>query len=103
MQIAIIGGRHKNASELERTALAAGHQLELHPGEVGGRGADGLRCIVARADLVVILTEINSHGAVAVAKKTARQLGTPTLVLRRIGRARLEALLEALDVRARVA
>jgi hypothetical protein len=98
-RLAVIGGHERGASLLADTALAAGYELELHPGNVHGRGADELRRVIARADLVVILTEINSHGGVFVAKSAARQLGKPTLIMRRLGPARLRGLIEALDAR----
>jgi hypothetical protein len=60
---------------------------------VGGRGADGLKAVIERADVVVILTEINSHGSMYLAKKTARQLGKRAVVLRKCGPAKFQELL----------
>lgn len=99
MRIGVIGGRHRNAAQLAQMAAGAGHELELHEGDVHGRGAGEVRCLVARSDLVVIVTGINSHGGVNVAKKAARQLRRPTLVIDRLGTARLSRLLEALQAR----
>jgi hypothetical protein len=93
MKITLVGGLIRRENELAQMARRAGHELEWHSGDVGGRGAEGLRAAVERADLVVILTEINSHGSMYLAKKVARQLGRETLVLRKCGPAKFESLL----------
>ena len=54
---------------------------------------------MSRSGLVVIVTGVNSHGAVHLAKKAARQLERPTLILQSFGAARLCRLLEALERR----
>jgi hypothetical protein len=97
MRIAVIGGREKNEAELTRIAEAAGYDVEFHDGHVAGRGSDTIRSAVSRADLTVIVTDINSHGAVFVAKKAARQFQRPTFVTRKFSSARLRGLIEALD------
>jgi hypothetical protein len=99
MRIGWIGGRERNERELEKIAERRGHTLEFHSGHVAGRGADGIRTLVERSDFLVIVTEVNSHGAVLLAKKTAHALGRASLVIRRCGTARLQALLEALELR----
>ena len=75
MRIAWIGGLERNERELERIAVRGGHGLEFHSGHVGGRGAGDLRAMIERSDLVVILTDVNSHGAVLLAKKMATGTG----------------------------
>jgi hypothetical protein len=99
MRIGWIGGRERNETQLERIASQRGHVLEFHSGHVAGRGADGVRTLVERSDFLVVITDVNSHGAVLLAKKTANALGKPSLVIRRCGTARFQALLEALQVR----
>jgi hypothetical protein len=74
-------------------ARRAGHRLEYHSGDVGGRGAAGLRSLVERADLVILQTAVNSHGSMYLAKRMARQLGREFVVMRNCGPARFEALL----------
>jgi Uncharacterized protein conserved in bacteria (DUF2325) len=100
MNIGLIGGLDRRESELTELARRAGHRLEWHSGHVTGRGADSLRGIVERSQVVVILTQVNSHGAMYLAKKLARQLGRETLVWRKCGTTRLEALLSALRAKA---
>jgi hypothetical protein len=99
MRIAFIGGLHRNENQIVEIAEKAGHQLDFHPGVVGGRGAGELRSAIERADLVIIVTDVNSHGAVLLAKKLCQKLGRGTLVLRRCGAARFRQLLDALAAR----
>ncbi len=99
MKIAIIGGRYKNNTQLERLARAAGHELELRDGDLHGSGVQAIRATVMRSDVTVILTAPNSHGAVHVAKTAAKPVGTPTLIVDSLGAARFQALLDALNRR----
>ena len=94
MNIAVVGGVEHQSSGLQRVARRAGHRLEHHGGHVGGRGAEVLRAIIERADLVVLQTTINSHGSMYLAKKLARQRGKEFIVVRTCGPARFEALLD---------
>jgi hypothetical protein len=99
MRIAIIGGREKNEVELNRVAAAANYELEFHDGHVVGRGNSTIRNLIARADLVVIVTGINGHLAVNLAKTEARMLHKPMLLIRRFSSARLKGLVSALERR----
>lgn len=99
MRIGWIGGRERNETQLERIAERSGHTLEFHSGHVGGRGAGDLRALVERSDFVVIVTDVNSHGAVLLAKKLAQRAGRASLVIRRCGTARFQALLDAFTTR----
>lgn len=99
MHIGWIGGRERNESQLKRIAEAEGHVLEFHSGHVGGRGAPEMRALVERCHLVVIVTDVNSHGAVLLAKRLASKVGRGTLVIRRCGGSRFQALLKALAIR----
>ena len=64
-----------------------------------GRGMDGIRTAISRSSLVVIVTDVNSHGAVHLAKKVSRQLDRPSLIIQNFGAARLSRLLDALEQR----
>jgi hypothetical protein len=99
MRIGWIGGRERNETQLERVAEDRGHELLFHSGHVGGRGASDLRTLVERSDFLVIVTEVNSHGAVLLTKKLAQRLGRASLVIRRCGTARFAALLGDLEAR----
>jgi hypothetical protein len=97
MRIGWIGGVERYQVQLERLAAAAGHEFEYHGGDVRGRGAQALEGLVERCQLIVIVTETNSHGGVLLARKLARQRGRGTLLLRKIGIARFTRLLAAID------
>ncbi len=97
-RIAIVGGLQRQERELARLAEAAGYELLVHSGEMGGRGAAGLRALVAQSDIVVIITGVNSHTAVQLAKKLSRQLGRTSVVHQRFSAARFRALLDALTI-----
>lgn len=99
MKIAIIGGRERNTVQLERLARAAGHHVEVRDGDLHGTGVQEIRTTVMRSDITVILTNPNSHGAVHVAKAAAKQVGTPTLIVDRLGAARFKSLLDAVTRR----
>jgi len=97
MRIGWVGGVERYEVQLGQLARAAGHELEYHRGDVRGRGAQSLEGLVERCQLIVILTETNSHGAVQLARKLAKQRGRGTLLLRKSGIARFGKLLEAID------
>ena len=99
MRILLVGGLDRNEAQLSTLAAAHGHDLELHTGDVGGRGAEMLTRKIERADLVVIATEVNSHGGVLLAKKVVRKYAKPSLLLRKVGHSRLQALFNALEAR----
>lgn len=99
MRIGWIGGLTRNEAQISRMAEWAGHSLEFHSGEMSGSGSDQLRRLVERADFVVLVTEINSHGAVILTKKLCHRLGRGSLVMRSCGTSRFQALLDALAIR----
>src|SRR5688572_31330182 len=65
MRIGIVGGLERAQPLYERVAIAAGHTLEYHPGHTGSRGGTAaLESLVRRVDLLLIITDVNSHRAV---------------------------------------
>ena len=99
MRIGWIGGLTRNEAQLSRMAERAGHTLDFHSGEMNGSGGGRLRRLIERADFVVLVTEINSHGAVILTKKMCHRLGRGSLVIRSCGTGRFQALLDALAIR----
>jgi hypothetical protein len=96
-----VGGLDRKARDLEGLAVARGHELELHTGVVSGPASSaGLRALVSRADLVVILTEINSHNAVRMARRQAKLQNRPCRIMRRLGASQFAALLQGLPAAA---
>jgi hypothetical protein len=101
MRIGIVGGLDRNESEFLRIAAAAGHRAEWHTGHVGGQGTCALRAMIERSDIVLIVTETNSHGGAVLARRYARELGRGFTFLRKLGRARFRALLAEQSVSSR--
>jgi hypothetical protein len=99
MRIAWIGGVERNEGDLVQLAAKAGHELDFHGGHMGGRGTVELRRAVERADLVVVLTDVNSHGAVQIARKLCQKIGRPIVLSRRCGASRFQRFLDELDAR----
>lgn len=100
MRIGWIGGLDRNAPQLEVLAKREGHSLDFHTGAVQGRGANEIRSLVHRADLVVIVTGVNSHGAMHLAKRECQREGRKYLVLKHCGTSRFRELLADLSQRA---
>jgi hypothetical protein len=99
MRIGIIGGLGRSGPHFSRLAADAGHEASFHDGEIKGRGARALEHVIDRSELVVIVTDVNSHAAVQLARRRLREQGRSPLLLRRFGLARFAMLLAALNVR----
>jgi hypothetical protein len=97
MRIGIVGGLDRNARDLEAVAEAGGHVLETHTGVISGSSSTAsLRALVARAELLFVLTDVNSHNAVHIARKAARLHHVPLRIVRRLGPTHLAAYLNTL-------
>jgi hypothetical protein len=103
MRIAWIGGMDRSEEAYAHAARRAGHEIEFHKGHVGGRGTEGLRAVIERSDAVVVLTEVNSHGAVGLARRFAKEAERPVMLFRTCGLSRFRTLLEELDAREQAA
>src|ERR1700689_405165 len=101
MKIGIVGGVDRGAAALQEMAEARGHALELHNGVMSsGAAASSLRALVGRVELVVVVTDVNSHNGVHAARREARILGRPVRLVRRMGTAQLAVLLQGLSTKA---
>jgi hypothetical protein len=93
MRIGIIGGAECVENEYQRVVRDTDHQLEFHSGHMGSGGARSLQTLVKRCDLVVIVTDVNSHAAVAKARRLARAARRSPVFARRFGVRGLSALI----------
>ena len=93
MRIGIVGGAERIEARLRTVASADGHELEFHSGHMNGTGPGKLRAMAARCDLLVVVTDVNSHAAVWEARALARRSGRPLHLIRRLGTAQLRLLL----------
>ena len=98
MRFGIVGGIERLEPRLRELAGAYGHEIEFHPGHVSGPASERLRSLVERADLVVIVTDVNSHTAVIQARMLAARAGRPVRIVRRFGVSQLRQLLPAAAV-----
>lgn len=96
MRIAVIGGLERHESEIARRGAALGHTTEFHRGRVGGRHADELEAMVQRCDVSIIVTQVNSHGAMHIAKRAAARHGRTALVSRTCSPSKFSVILESL-------
>lgn len=94
LRIGLIGGVDRLPALLARAAASVGCEIEHHTGHMTGRGADGLASIIHRADMVVILTDVNSHNAVLAARRLATARGCPHYLMRRCSPRNLVALID---------
>ena len=83
-----------------KLAQASQHSVEFHSGDVGGRGSASLEAVIARSEVLVVITDVNSHGSVQLSRKLAKAKGVKRLVVRRLSLGRFADLLEALDASA---
>jgi hypothetical protein len=95
MHICLVGGIKRSAEQLVRHAEGAGHSMEAHFGDVGGRGGERLARSIERSDVVLIVIEINSHGGAKQAKELARRTGRPFVTLRKPSVSALERFLQS--------
>jgi hypothetical protein len=89
-----VGGRANLIPQLRMLAHRCGAMLLHHDGGIDDRSGL-LAAQVARADYVFFPVDCVSHNAVAVVKKTARNLGKPYLALRAAGLSTFSAALRA--------
>jgi hypothetical protein len=100
MRIGIVGGVERSEYDYRDLADKAGHELDFHSGHLAGRGSDSLTDLVRRVQLLIVVTDVNSHGAVQLARKQARKYGVTLLLQRRCSPARFATLLDAYAQRA---
>ncbi len=97
MHIGLVGGIERGTHRYESVAAAGGHTVECRSGHLAGRGVDTLEALVDRADLIVVITDVNSHGGMWSARRMARARGRRCVLVRRMGASRFRALLGELE------
>jgi len=96
MHIGLIGGLDRGVQHYQGVAARGGHTVECHTGHLAGRGVETLAAIIERSDLVVVITDVNSHGGMWSARKLAKARGRRCVLMRRMGSSRFRALLDEL-------
>ncbi|ADK84633.1 hypothetical protein Deba_1265 [Desulfarculus baarsii DSM 2075] len=92
LKVAVIGGLERMEGSYCQAIDKLGGQCSFHPGHVRG-GSRRLRQIVIKSDVVVFITSVNSHGALATVKAECKKAGKPFIALGRTGVGSLEEML----------
>jgi hypothetical protein len=100
MRVGIVGGVDRGEELYRQLATRCGVELEFHVGDLAGRGSATLDALVDRSNVVVIVTNVNSHAAVWRARKQAKRLGRRTMLVAHFGVAKFTALLRELTAQA---
>lgn len=95
LRIAIVGGISRSEHDYRAVAEQCGVEIAFHSGDVRGHKSAALVEIVARSDVVIVLTDVNSHGAMWLARRTARRFGRRIELHRRFSPSRLAARMAA--------
>ena len=98
MRIGMVGGLDRNEGAYTDLARRAGFRFEHHNGHLAGRGSATLEALVERCDVVVVVTDVNSHGAAWRARRLSRQRGNLCYVMSRCGPTKFVELLEELSL-----
>jgi hypothetical protein len=93
LRVAVVGGLTRAAELWARAGEAIDVELEHHAGRTRGRGVDEITAAVRRADIVVIITDPNSHGGVAVARRAAAAAARPYVLVEHLRPGGLAAVL----------
>ena len=96
LRVGWVGGLTRNETLVETYAAQHGYKVEFHDGNVTGKRSKGLRNLVQRSDVVVIVTDLNSHRGVQTAREEARLANRPVVLLRKAGLSRMTEVLSAL-------
>ncbi len=100
MHIVLVGGVERGEQRYAAVAANRGHSFGFHGGDMAGRGSATLEALVERSDLVICVTDVNSHAAVIGARRYARARGRRCLLTRRLGLSRFRAFLGEIEHRA---
>ncbi|RYE92936.1 MAG: DUF2325 domain-containing protein [Myxococcales bacterium] len=93
LRVGWVGGLTRSEHLVEAAARRQGCHVEFHDGNVTGHRSKALRNLIHRSDVVVIMTELNSHRGVLTAREEARLAGRRVVLLRKAGLSRLEEML----------
>jgi hypothetical protein len=98
MRIGLIGGLDRSVAALQALARNQGHEVGFHTGVMAGpASAASLRALVARSELVILVTDINSHNAVRATRREARLRQRPLKIVRKMGATQFSALLRGVQ------
>jgi hypothetical protein len=94
IRVTVVGGLSRAGDQWTRAGDAIGVKLEHHDGRTAGRGSRNIVAAVRRADVVVIITDPNSHGGVAVARRAAISAALPHVLVKHLRPGDLSAVID---------
>ncbi|MDF3069735.1 MAG: hypothetical protein K0R38_5336 [Polyangiaceae bacterium] len=97
MHIGLVGGLDRSEAQYRQLAERAGHTIEWHTGDLAGRGAGTLESMVERSDLIIVVTSVNSHGAVWRARKLAKLRKKQLMLVARCGVSKFASVLSEIS------
>jgi ribosome-interacting GTPase 1 len=83
VRVAVVGGLSRAGDLWSRAGDALGIALEHHDGRTSG-GVHEIVAVVRRADVVVIITDPNSHNGVAAARRAAIAAAKPLVMVKHL-------------------
>ena len=81
MRVAVIGGLDRLEPEYRKTIHDLGADFLFHNGDCSN-GRHVLKNVVCKANIILFITSINSHGALKVVKATCKKTGKQFNVVR---------------------
>jgi hypothetical protein len=96
LRVAFVGGVECIDRQLVALGDELGIEVEVHHGHMRSQSKQRLVALVARTNVLVLVTGVNSHGAVAIAKREAERSGAEVLILKFCGSSKARALLSKL-------
>ena len=100
VSVAFVGGVGRIERELVAMGDTLGARVEVHDGETRGKGRSQLSALLRRSDVVVLVTAVNSHNAVHIARREAGRTGTAVRIVKFCGVSTARALLQELVAQA---
>jgi phosphoglycerate dehydrogenase-like enzyme len=100
LSVAFVGGVGRIERELVALGDTLGARVEVHDGETRGKGRSQLSALLRRSDVVVLVTAVNSHNAVQIARREAGRTGTAVRIVKFCGVSTARALLQELVAQA---
>jgi UDP-N-acetyl-D-mannosaminuronic acid transferase (WecB/TagA/CpsF family) len=96
LRVAFVGGVECVDRQLVALGDELGIEVEVHHGHMKSQSKQRLVSLIARTHVLVLVTGVNSHGAVSIAKREAERFGTEVRIVKFCGSSKARALLSEL-------
>lgn len=95
-RLGVVGGVERSFRHLLARSLSRNIRVEFHAGHMRGSGERELNTLVQRSDLIVLVTDVNSHNAVHRTRELTRHYQRPCFIVRRLGTQMFSQILDTL-------